>query len=280
VGAEDNDVEEARPFAGDTASFFARYRRAYPAELVARLTDLGRGRGDGRRLLDLGCGTGTLLLQLAPFFLRAVGVDPEPDMLREAERATQGCGLESVDWIEGSSTDLPTLAPALGRFDLVTIGTAFHFMEPTTTLTALRRIAPGGAVAVAYNGTPMWLHTDPWAKALRQVLENRLGQLGNTDFTTDALLAAADTMNALGYTQIERWERSYLDTISLDFVIGHILSATTADQIPPAQRGDFAREASSALTPLAPAGHVDERVTVRAVIGRPPIAARAYVERS
>jgi SAM-dependent methyltransferase len=270
VGADDTTRKEARPFAGDTASFYARYRRAYPAEFVARLADLGRG--GGRRLLDLGCGTGTLLFQLAPFFDRAIGVDPEPDMLREAERAARENGFENVEWIKGSSTDLQTLAPALGWFDLVTIGTAFHFMEPTATLAALQRIAARGAVAVAYNGTPMWLHPDPWARALRRVLENRLGQLGDTDFTTDALLAAEDMMNALGYTQIERWERSYMDTISLDFVIGHILSATSADQIPPAQRDDFAREVSSAITALAPSGCVDERVSVRAVIGHPHTA--------
>jgi SAM-dependent methyltransferase len=268
VGSADNDGERARPFAGDTAGFYSRYRRAYPAEFVARLA--GFSGGGGRRLLDLGCGTGALLLQLAPFFKRAIGVDPEPDMLREAQRAARETGFKNVEWIRGSSTDLRTLASALGRVDLVTIGTAFHFMEPNATLAALQQIAPRGAVAVAYNGTPMWLHPDPWARALRRVLENRLGQLDDTDFTADALLAAEDTMNALGYTEIERWERSYVDTINLDFVIGHVLSATSADQIPPAQRDDFAREVSSAITALAPSRCVDERVSVRAVIGHSP----------
>ena len=265
MGADGRSRDEDRPFAGDTASFYARYRRAYPAEFVARLGEFGcDGRG---RLLDLGCGTGTLLLQLAPFFEHAVGVDPEPDMLREAEKALREQGFENVEWIRGSSAEL--LTRALGGFDLVTVGTAFHYMEPSATLGELRRIAPGGGVAVAYNGTPMWLHPDPWAKALRRTLENRLGPLGDADFTSEALLAAEDTMHALGYTQIERWERTYVETIDLDFIIGHILSATSADQIPPAQRQDFAREVSSAITTLAPAGRVDELISVRAVIGHP-----------
>jgi ubiquinone/menaquinone biosynthesis C-methylase UbiE len=270
VGADERTREEDRPFAGDTASFYARYRRVYPAELVARFAEFGRG--GRRRLLDLGCGTGILLLQLAPFFEHAVGVDPEPDMLREAERATRERGAENVEWIRGSSADLRALAPALGRCDLVTIGTAFHFMEPSTTLGQLQRMAAGGAVAVAYTGTPMWLHPDPWAKALRRVLENRLGQLSDADFTTEALQRAEHAMNALGYTQIERWERTYAETIDLEFIIGHILSATSADQIPPAQRKDFAQEVASAITTLAPSGRVEEPVIVRAVIGRPHIA--------
>jgi hypothetical protein len=160
----------------------------------------------------------------------------------------------------------------IGRFDLVTIGTAFHFVEPSATLNGLQRIAAGGAVAVAYNGTPMWLHPDPWAKALRRVLENRLGQLSDVDFTTEALLAAQDAMNALGYTQIEPWGQSFVETIDVGFIVGHILSATSADQIPPAQREDFAQEVTSAITALAPSGLVEEPVSVRAVIGHPPTA--------
>jgi ubiquinone/menaquinone biosynthesis C-methylase UbiE len=209
------------------------------------------------------------VLQLAPFFEHTVGVDPEPDMLREADKAARAQGHENVEWIKGSSADLQTLGPAIGRFDLVTIGTAFHFMEPSATLDELQRIAAGGAVAVAYNGTPMWLHADPWAKAVRRVLENRLGPLGDTDFTTTALVTAEDAMNALAYTQIERWERTYAETIDVDFVVGHILSATSTDQIPLSQREDFAGEVSTAITTLAPSGRVEEAVRVRAVIGHP-----------
>jgi ubiquinone/menaquinone biosynthesis C-methylase UbiE len=267
VEADGMSRGENRPFAGDTASFYARYRRAYPAEFVARLGEVG---GDGRgRLLDLGCGTGILLLQLAPSFEYTVGVDPEPDMLREADRAARARGSENVEWIRGSSADLQSMEPQLGRFDVVTIGTAFHFMEPLATLGELQRIAAGGVVAVAYNGTPMWLHPDPWAKALRPILEHRVGPLSDADFTTEALLAAEETMKTLGYMQIERWERTYVETIDVDFVIGHILSATSVDQIPPAERDAFAREASSAITALAPSGRVDEPVSVRAVIGHP-----------
>jgi SAM-dependent methyltransferase len=265
VGADTGETSEDRPFAGDTASFYARYRREYPAELIARLAKANR---DGRgRLLDLGCGTGQLLIQLAPFFRHAVGIDPEPDMLREAATAAHERGITHVEWIRGSADELQRLAPALGRFDLVTIGTAFHFMESCDTLSELRRAA-GPFVAVAYNGSPMWLHRDPWAKALRGVLETRLGQLRDVDFTAEALQAAEDAMRELGYTEIERWEQTHVETIDVDFVIGHILSATTTDQIPASQRDEFGAEVSSAICRVAPSGRVAETVSVRAVIGR------------
>ena len=167
-----------------------------PTAFIARLVECSGGaRGC---LLDLGCGTGHLLFQLAPFFEHAVGIDPEPDMLREAKRAASERGIGNVAWLTAGSAELGQMQPALRRFDLVTVGTAFHFMEPRATLGELQRIAAGGVVAVAYYGSPMWLQPDPWAQALRAVLESRVGRLGDTDFTAEALRAAEDTMR-------ERW---------------------------------------------------------------------------
>jgi hypothetical protein len=114
----------------------------------------------------------------------------------------------------------------------------------------------------------MWLHPDPWAKALRAVLEARLGQLRDIDFTVEALRAADVTMRDLGYTEIEHWEQTQVETIDVEFVIGHILSATTTDQIPLAQRGEFTQEVRSAIRRVAPSGRVVESVNMQAVIGR------------
>jgi SAM-dependent methyltransferase len=255
-----------RPFAGDPARFYARYRREYPPELISRLREFSRG-GRGH-LLDLGCGTGQLLLQLAGFFDHAVGLDPEPDMLREARRLAHERNIDNAEWRAGSSRELPELESTLGRFDLVTVGTAFHFMEPRATLSQLRQIAPRGAVAVIYNGSPMWLHPDPWAQALRAALEARLGPLESADFTATALHACEAAMRELAYGRIEYWEHTHDETIDVEFVVGHILSATSETQIPATEREHFANEVRSAITAIAPSGRVTERVPVRAVIGR------------
>jgi SAM-dependent methyltransferase len=244
------------------AALYSRYRRGYPSELIRRLRRFG-GDGEGR-LLDLGCGTGQLLLQLASSFEQTVGVDPEPDMLQEAERAARERKITNAQWLEGSSRDLEQLRPALGWFDLVTIGTAFHFMESRATLAALQEIS--AAVAIAYVGSPMWLHPDPWAQALRGVLEARLGPLEDHDFTVEAFAIAEATMRDLGYHDIERWEQRYEETIDIDFVVGHILSATSTEQIPLSQKREFANEVRSAITAASPSAPIREAVPVRAII--------------
>jgi SAM-dependent methyltransferase len=248
-------------FAG-RAALYARYRRGYPSELIQRLRPFG-GDGEGR-LLDLGCGTGQLLLQLAGSFEQTVGVDPERDMLREAQRGARQRKITNAQWLEASSRDLEQLQPALGCFDLVTIGTAFHFMEPRATLTALQDLS--AAVAVAYVGSPMWLHPDPWANALREVLEARLGPLEDRDFTNEALDTAEKTMRDLGYRDIERWHQRYEESIDIDFVVGHILSATSAEQLPLSQKREFENEVRSAIIASSPSAPIRETVPVRAII--------------
>jgi SAM-dependent methyltransferase len=250
-----------RPFAG-RASLYARFRRDYPAEFILRLRQLTAD--GGGRVLDLGCGTGQLALQLAPFFEEAVGLDPEPDMLREAERVARKRGIANVRWIQASSHDLERLQRSLGYFDLATVGTAFHLMEAHATLAVLQRIS--SAVAVAYAGAPMWLHADAWAKALRRVLEERFGRLEDLDFTADALDVCEATVRALGYASIERWQSTYEEMIDVSFVVGHILSATSTDQIQAAQEQSFEDEVRSAILAVAPSGRLVETVPVRAII--------------
>ena len=234
----------APAFAGETARHYARYRRPYPTELIEHLRRFGRG-GQGH-LLDLGCGTGQLLLQLAGSFDHCIGIDSEPDMLNEAARLARERRIGNAEWIQTSSSHLLDLESQLGLADLATIGTAFHFMEPQATLRALMRLVrEGGAVTVAYNGSPIWLHPDPWAQTLRAVLESRLGPVRDLDVSAEGLRACELTMRDLGYTSIKRWEHTYESTIGIDFIIGHIFSALSPTQIAPEQRPRL-REASPA----------------------------------
>ncbi|MER6043926.1 class I SAM-dependent methyltransferase, partial [Streptomyces sp. NPDC001856] len=74
-----------------SAVHYARGRLPYAPGLVDVLTEaLGL---DGRgRLLDVGCGPGTLALRLAHRFGEVVGVDPDGGMIAEAERAAAAAG--------------------------------------------------------------------------------------------------------------------------------------------------------------------------------------------
>lgn len=73
-----------RPFR-TAASYYDRYRPAYPPELIARLAEV-TGLGPESRLLDLGCGPRTVAIPLSGYAGEVVAVDAEPEMLAELGR--------------------------------------------------------------------------------------------------------------------------------------------------------------------------------------------------
>ncbi len=114
-------------FSGETAAFYARFRRGYPPAFTGLLARaLGLGADDV--VADVGCRTGQLTLPLARRARAVAGMDPEPDMLAQARRAATDEGVRNVAWVLGTDRDLPALGSLLGAPALaaVTIANAIH----------------------------------------------------------------------------------------------------------------------------------------------------------
>ncbi|BCB91242.1 class I SAM-dependent methyltransferase [Phytohabitans suffuscus] len=71
-----------------SARYYAAGRLPYPAG-IAEVLRAGLGLDGRGRLLDVGCGPGTLTRTLAPLFEGAVGVDADAGMVAEARRSTK-----------------------------------------------------------------------------------------------------------------------------------------------------------------------------------------------
>ena len=107
-------------------------------------------------LIDIGCGPGTLAVQLAPLFDVVIGIDPEPAMLAGARLH---CTDQNVDatWIEARAEDLDQLELPTPR--LVTFGQSIHWTDQQSVLAVVYRLLqPGGSVALIAptiaHGTP------------------------------------------------------------------------------------------------------------------------------
>lgn len=108
------------------------------------------------RVLDLGCGTGTLAIaagQAQPG-AEVTGLDGDPAVLARARQKASSAGAH-VDFDEGLSTDLPYDD---GRFDVVLSTLFFHHLEPAakraTAAEIARVLRPGGRLLVADWGPP------------------------------------------------------------------------------------------------------------------------------
>jgi SAM-dependent methyltransferase len=145
------------------AAHYLEGRAPYPEALIARVALLC-GLGPEGHVLDLGCGPGQLAAAFATRSAAVMGIDPEPEMLRIAIAS----GVANATWVQGSSYDI---GPQLGRFRLVVIGRAFHWMDRPDTLRRLEAIIePQGAVALFADHHPA-LPDNAWHAPWRAVLD-------------------------------------------------------------------------------------------------------------
>jgi amino acid adenylation domain-containing protein len=104
-----------------------------------------------RRVLEIGCGTGLLLLRVAPGCERYVGLDYSAAGLARLRRQLEAAPIRGVELHEREASDLSGFAQ--GEFDLVIVNSVVQYFPDASYLReVLRRssrlLAPGGAIFV------------------------------------------------------------------------------------------------------------------------------------
>ena len=127
---------------GRAAGDYARHRQGFPPEFFARLGGLGVAPA-GRRVLDIGSGTGALARAFVASGAEVCALDPSAALLEQAR------GLEPrLRCLVGHAEALPV---ADGAFDLVSAATCWHwFRRDEAAREARRALAPGGRLLIAH----------------------------------------------------------------------------------------------------------------------------------
>jgi SAM-dependent methyltransferase len=132
-----------------TVPLYQEFRPPYPDEFF-RSVAKRLGFTAKHQLIDLGTGPGLLALGFAPYVGRIVGVDPEPAMVAAARENAARRG-QRFTLIEGRAETLPA---EIGRFDVVTIGRALHWMEREAVAALFDRlVTPEGIIVVCSSGS-------------------------------------------------------------------------------------------------------------------------------
>ena len=151
-------------------------------------------KGTPRRILDLGCGTGSTTLMLKQAFPQAqvTGLDLSPYMLVMADHKANKAGLD-LQWRHGNAeeTGFPDAS-----FDVVTASLLFHETPPTVSKSILqecfRLLTPGGAVLIL----------DGNQKTIRQV--EWLTEVFEEPYIKDYAAGSVDAwMGAVGFEAVQ-----------------------------------------------------------------------------
>lgn len=167
-----------------------------------------------RLLLDVGCGTGTLAVQLADAYssLEVVGVDGDEKVLSQARKKAAGLDVR-VRFEQAPAEKLPL---ATGTVDVVIASLLLHHLLPQTKLLALqearRVLAPHGHLVIVDWGKPR----DPLGRAGFYLLQLLDGFANTRDHAAGRL---PSFIEQAGFESVEikqRWRTVWgsLDLIS------------------------------------------------------------------
>jgi SAM-dependent methyltransferase len=154
VTAEPNGPTR-RPESFDGAALdYDAFRLPYPPEVVQVVISAGH-LGEGSRVLEIGCGTGQLSIDLARRGCELVAVEMGPNLARLAEKNLAPYPRAHVEVSKFENWPLPATT-----FDAVVCASAFHWLGPEVRFSkpaeALRR---GGVLVLVHvhhvrGGTP------------------------------------------------------------------------------------------------------------------------------
>jgi len=227
-----HQVREVAESFGAEAGRYDRARPSYPAALVERII----AASPGRRVLDVGCGTGIVARLFQAAGCDVLGVDPDARMAGHARER----GLEvEVATFETWATN--------GRaFDTIVSGQAWHWVDPVAgAAKAASALRPGGRFAVFWNVfQPPAELGKAIAAAYRRVLSDLLADLpsGLWDrpfleiYETMGAKTADGMRQAAAFGEPEQWRFGWERPYTRDEWLEQVPTFGGFSRIPPDQQ--------------------------------------------
>jgi ubiquinone/menaquinone biosynthesis C-methylase UbiE len=256
------------------AADYVRYRLPYPKPLLQSFLEQAALPASDAKLIDLGCGPGRVALAIAERFGEILAVDLEPEMVEAGRREAVRLGVDHIRWSIARAEDFEVPA---GRFDLITIGEAFHRLDrPRVADKAFGWLKPGGALVTL--GMQNFLYGDaPWRHIVRELVTRFVGtpaaRIGGSPNPTIAE-AIADQESALrdaGFVEVAGRDFVFSHVWDLPDLLGNLRSMSVLSlHALGARHTAFEAELSAALLAFNPAGRFAEQISCGYTFARKP----------
>ncbi|ARV62677.1 SAM-dependent methyltransferase [Nostocales cyanobacterium HT-58-2] len=253
------------------AWYYARYRPKYPPALFDLLTEKFQLDGTGR-LLDLGCGAGLITIPFRDRFEEVIGLDPDPEMLQEAQKQAASVGATNIKWVNERAE---LVSRALGSFRLVTVGRAFHWMQREIVLERIYELlSDDGGVAIINAPQDIWNSDDPWKKTALTVVKRWLGEQRRTGQGGQGVwkpleVSHEEILAKSSFTRLEKYELKFEQFWTVDTFLGYLY--TTAFCLPSFfgdNREKFEKDLRESLLAVEPSGQFTEELPVIIITAR------------
>jgi SAM-dependent methyltransferase len=263
-----------------SAAHYGAGRMAYPPDLVDVLcTAIGLD-GTGR-LLDVGCGPGSLTLLIAPHVEAAVGVDADREMILEARRRAADAKAGNIEWRQLRAEELPA---DLGAFRVVTFAQSFHWMDQPVVARRVRDMLTTGGrwvhvQASTHRGVPgdeALPHPHPPWDRIDELVAGYLGPVrraGRGVLPNGTRGGEEDVMRAAGFagpTRIEVGGGQVVDRDADDITAAVYSLSSSTPHLFGGRLPDFDTDLRRLLRQTSPAGRFSELTAeIAVVIWRP-----------
>lgn len=158
----------ARSF-GPVAEAYDRARPSYPPEAADWL--VGPAKGDPKRVLELGAGTGKFTELLVAAGHHVIATDPSPEMLGYLKLRVPG-----AEAMVATAESIPVPSRSI---DVVVCAQSFHWFAHEVALAEIARVLrPGGTVGLVWNERDTGI---PWVRKLGAIIEHQPNRADSVD---------------------------------------------------------------------------------------------------
>lgn len=252
----------AAPFA--EAAGFYKYRAPY----APRAFELAREAfrlGPASRVLDLGCGPGTIAIPLSRAAGYVLAVDPSEAMLAAGRQRAAKAGRTNIEWLCARAEDI---GASQGVFDVVTMGQSFHWMDRDAVLRRLTpMVAAGGGIVLFNPGKRR--PQESWEPLVDETIARYLGPRPRHAATNPEPRNEPALSRSTAFSRFVTHELAHEFQRDIPSIIGHVYSLSTSPRSAFGEHvGSFERELTAALLRANPSGWFDERLETDVLIAR------------
>jgi SAM-dependent methyltransferase len=243
-----------------TVPFYARYREPYHASFFREVARR-EGLQGAERLIDIGCGPGSLAIGFAPYVKSCVGVDVETEMLAAARVEAARAGVH-VELLQARIEDLP---PDVGLFQAVTIGRALHWFDRDKAIAVLERIVDADGWIAICGTRAHSVASQGWTGKFHDIRRAWSSDPDESRYRINL----DEWFRGSRFRKVEDIEVTESRQVTIPDLIGRALSlSTTSPEVLGDRRPAFEAALREALDPLSVDGVFDEQVTAIATILR------------